>query len=203
MELLQLYQTLLVSFLFTNKSSTERKIFNEKIVLRSLELIGFRLLLIKTPTNDVALLLDIHLPFATLFVVERWVRRYNHQIELNSFVNGFRSYHDSCLTNSVGIHDITGPSAEIGFMGYGNPSQNGAGIHYRLHARAFVFVDDGASNSRFAYVNIETAMIFHEAKVAAIKLLNQRFGPLYNFNNTMISATHTVRTKQNRRIFHV
>ena len=34
-------------------------------------------------------------------------------------------------------------------------------------------------------------MIFHEVKVAAIALLQKRFGSLYDFNNTMISATHT------------
>jgi hypothetical protein len=54
-----------------------------------------------------------------------------------------------------------------------------------------VFVDV-TNGTRFALVNIETAMIFHEVKLAAIEMLQTRFGSLYNMNNTMISATHTV-----------
>src|SRR5215510_12893158 len=36
-----------------------------------------------------------------------------------------------------GIHDITGPAAELGMMGYGRLDQKTAGIHLRLWARAF------------------------------------------------------------------
>jgi neutral ceramidase len=32
----------------------------------------------------------------------------------------------------------TGPAAQINFMGYAKPSQNGRGIHLRLRARAFI-----------------------------------------------------------------
>jgi neutral ceramidase len=76
-------------------------------------------------------------------------------------------------------------------MGYGNPSQSGTGIHMRLFARAFVVASDSAPQRRVAYVTIEAAMLFHETKARAMQLLAQRFGSLYNHNNTMISATHT------------
>lgn len=38
----------------------------------------------------------------------------------------------------TGIYDITGPIAEVNFMGYADPSQTGHGIHQRLRARAYI-----------------------------------------------------------------
>jgi len=44
----------------------------------------------------------------------------------------------------TGIHDITGPAAEVNMMGYGQADQTTHGIHQRLWARAFVI---GSSSS--------------------------------------------------------
>jgi neutral ceramidase len=98
------------------------------------------------------------------------------------------------FSGGTGIADITPSVAEVGFMGYGNPGQVGAGLHYRLHARAFVVRDAAnASAPPFAYVNIGAAMIFHETKVRALQLLQAALGGqrVFDFANTLICATHT------------
>ena len=59
----------------------------------------------------------------------------------------------------------------------------------RLHTRAFVFVD--ADGTRFAYVNLGAAMIFHETKARALRLLNDKYPNVYTESNLMVSATHT------------
>jgi neutral ceramidase len=124
---------------------------------------------------------------------------------------------DKCIFSvGVGIADITPSIAEVGFMGYGNPGQSvkkkkqgkkkkkkkkvftfpffstkGTGLHFRLHARAFV-VRDTSTNALFAYVNIGAAMIFHETKARALSLLESALGQrVFDFNNTLICATHT------------
>jgi len=38
----------------------------------------------------------------------------------------------------TGIYDITGPAAQINFMGYARSEQTGTGIHMRLRARSFI-----------------------------------------------------------------
>eukprot|EP00525_Craspedostauros_australis_P010424 CAMPEP_0198134330 /NCGR_PEP_ID=MMETSP1442-20131203/60014_1 /TAXON_ID= /ORGANISM="Craspedostauros australis, Strain CCMP3328" /LENGTH=743 /DNA_ID=CAMNT_0043795473 /DNA_START=72 /DNA_END=2303 /DNA_ORIENTATION=+ len=44
-----------------------------------------------------------------------------------------------------GIYDMTGPAAQVGFMGYAKTSQIGHGIHTRLRARAYIIsqLEDG------------------------------------------------------------
>lgn len=67
----------------------------------------------------------------------------------------------------------------------------GTGLHFRLHARAFV-VQDTSNKNLFAYVNIGAAMIFHETKARALSLLEAALGRrVFDFNNTLICATHT------------
>lgn len=41
----------------------------------------------------------------------------------------------------IGRSDVTGPAAEVNFMGYAVMNQTGRGIHTRQFARAFVFAD--------------------------------------------------------------
>ena len=41
----------------------------------------------------------------------------------------------------VQVADITGEPGEVGFMGYGETSQKGSGVHTRQYARAFIAVD--------------------------------------------------------------
>ena len=43
------------------------------------------------------------------------------------------------LKVGAAIADVTGPAADINFMGYAMTGQVGRGLHFRLRARAFVF----------------------------------------------------------------
>eukprot|EP00521_Asterionellopsis_glacialis_P018528 CAMPEP_0195296218 /NCGR_PEP_ID=MMETSP0707-20130614/18994_1 /TAXON_ID=33640 /ORGANISM="Asterionellopsis glacialis, Strain CCMP134" /LENGTH=751 /DNA_ID=CAMNT_0040357659 /DNA_START=41 /DNA_END=2293 /DNA_ORIENTATION=- len=45
----------------------------------------------------------------------------------------------------TGIYDITGPAAQINFMGYAKPDQTGHGIHQRLRARTFIMAERAIS----------------------------------------------------------
>jgi hypothetical protein len=44
----------------------------------------------------------------------------------------------SSFVVGTGIYDMTGPAAQINFMGYAKSSQTGHGIHLRLRSRAFI-----------------------------------------------------------------
>lgn len=88
----------------------------------------------------------------------------------------------------VGIADVTGPSAEVGFMGYAKLGQKGKGLHLRQFARAFI-VDDG--KQRFAFVSVDSAMIGNGLRREVLTRLQQTYSDLYTEQNLMISATHT------------
>ncbi|KPI92967.1 Neutral ceramidase [Papilio xuthus] len=92
------------------------------------------------------------------------------------------------LRVGVGIADVTGPPAEIGFMGYANFEQSGQGIHLRQFARAFVIADD---NSRLVFVSVDAAMMGNGIRKEVLKRLQKRFGDLYTENNVILSGTHT------------
>lgn len=87
----------------------------------------------------------------------------------------------------VGIADVTGPAAEVHFMGYANPSQKGEGIHLRQFSRAFVFQDGGGE--RFVFVSVDCGMIGSGLRKEVLKRL-RALGP-YDDHNVMISGTHT------------
>jgi len=89
----------------------------------------------------------------------------------------------------TGIWDITGPAAEIGMMGYAQPGQTTAGIHLRLRARAFIFVD--RNGTRVAFVNSDTCMVFNGVKQVVMQKLQALYGNLYTWENVMISGIHT------------
>lgn len=69
----------------------------------------------------------------------------------------------------VGIGDVTAQIAEIGFMGYAQPTQKGGGLLQRMRSRAFIFVDDNGANQpilqgkgapkRVVYVSIDLCMV--------------------------------------------
>ncbi|XP_075974558.1 neutral ceramidase [Anticarsia gemmatalis] len=96
------------------------------------------------------------------------------------------------LRVGVGISDVTGPPAEIGFMGYAQLEQTGHGIHLRQFSRAFVF-EDGVENktTRLVYVSVDAAMMGHGVRKEVIKRLQKRYGDMYNEHNVIISGTHT------------
>lgn len=95
----------------------------------------------------------------------------------------------------VGIADVTGQVAEIGFMGYATPEQKGAGLQQRLRSRAFIFVDDHedskTSGKRVVYVSADICMGFQMMKTNILDKLRARFGDLYTDANVMLSGTHT------------
>ncbi|CAH0714659.1 unnamed protein product, partial [Brenthis ino] len=100
----------------------------------------------------------------------------------------------ACAVNTlkvgVGIADVTGPPAEIGFMGYANFEQTGHGIHLRQFSRAFVLADDNDS-TRIVFVSIDAAMMGNGIRREVIKRLQKRYGDIYNENNVILSGTHT------------
>jgi len=91
----------------------------------------------------------------------------------------------------IGKHDITGPCAEIGFMGYVDFGQKGAGIHSRLFSRAFVIEDMENERKSVVIVNADLGLCSQAVQQAVVKKLIHHFGGLYTDKNVLISATHT------------
>ncbi|GMH86661.1 hypothetical protein TrST_g13926 [Triparma strigata] len=91
----------------------------------------------------------------------------------------------------VGSADMTGPAAQVNFMGYAVPNQIGRGIHMRLHARAYVVVDD--DDSRIAFVSIDGGMGSDLLNLKVLDKLSEALGDdsIYSYDNLAISGTHT------------
>ena len=90
-----------------------------------------------------------------------------------------------------GIHDITGPAAEVGMLGYADLAQISAGIHTRLHARAFIIAENANVNQRVVMVSADLGMLTQSVKQGVIAKLSQKYGQLYQDGNVMLSPTHT------------
>ncbi|KAF7247476.1 Neutral ceramidase [Varanus komodoensis] len=91
----------------------------------------------------------------------------------------------------VGRADCTGPVAEVPFMGYASPDQNGAGIHSRLYCRAFITAEPNNVTKRVVFVTCELGMISQRIRIEVLKQLKQKYGDLYRRDNVILSATHT------------
>lgn len=89
-----------------------------------------------------------------------------------------------------GIHDVTGPAAEVGLMGYANPDQKSAGIHTRQWSRAFIVAEPN-QNNRVVFVSVDAGAIFQSVFQGVIEKLQDKYGNLYNQQNVVLSATHT------------
>lgn len=87
-----------------------------------------------------------------------------------------------------GVADITGEPADVGMLGYGKKEQRTAGIHTRLHARAFLFA---AGGKRMLLVINELPLIFDSVHRAVLDALTVRYDGDYTEQNVMITATHT------------
>lgn len=94
------------------------------------------------------------------------------------------------LKIGVGKYDITGPSAEIGFMGYWDFSQKGAGILSRLFSRAYV-IEDLSNGKSVAIVCADVGMCSQSVQQAVVKKLKGLFGGIYTEKNVLISGNHT------------
>jgi len=90
----------------------------------------------------------------------------------------------------TGIADITGPSSEVGFMGYAQLTQIGRGIHFRLRARAFAFAET-ASSKRVVFVNVDLCFVDVQVKKLVVDQLQQKYPGIYSYDNVLITATHT------------
>ncbi len=90
----------------------------------------------------------------------------------------------------AGIHDITGPAAEIGMMGFAVSGQTTAGISMRLRARAFIV---GDNNKRIVFVNNDLGMLFQMVKLKVVERVKQNpvLAPYYDEKNILLTATHT------------
>jgi neutral ceramidase len=107
-------------------------------------------------------------------------------LPLNSLANTMNHY----LIGS-GIHDITGPAAEVGMMGYAELSQITQGLRQRLFARAFV-IEDPQNNKRVVFVSADLGQSFSSIKQGVVKRLQQLgYGTKYFDENLMISVTHS------------
>lgn len=105
-------------------------------------------------------------------------------------LHGVAESNDTYLVGT-GIHDITGPSAEIVMMGYADSDQSNRGIHLRQRARAFIAVDP-TNGQRIVYVGTDLCMAFQSVKTGVVNKLNaQGYSNLYDDKNLMINATHT------------
>lgn len=92
------------------------------------------------------------------------------------------------LRVGVGRADITGPAAEVAFMGYAHPEQRGSGLHLRQFARAFI-IDDG--ENRVVFVNSDCCMMGTFLRKEVLNRLKYETGNLYTEDNVMMSGTHT------------
>lgn len=93
-------------------------------------------------------------------------------------------------TVGAGIHDTTGPSVEVNFMGYAVPGQRGSGIHLRLRSRAFVF--EGEDGQMVCYVSVDGGMSSDIVKTKVLELLNEKYGEGVFFDeNLAIGGTHS------------
>ena len=89
----------------------------------------------------------------------------------------------------VGIGDITGEAAEVGMLGYADPSQTTAGLASRQWARAFVVADGGGA--RVAFVSTEVDFVTQAVQVEVLRRLQARFPGAYTNQNLVLTATHT------------
>ncbi len=90
----------------------------------------------------------------------------------------------------TGIHDITGPASNLPMNGYVKKEQTTAGIHMRLHARAFI-VSDSVSEREIALVNVELCNVYDGIKEKVIRKLQSAFGNRFTHANVHIASNHT------------
>ncbi|MBM3846239.1 MAG: hypothetical protein FJ405_08140, partial [Verrucomicrobia bacterium] len=92
-----------------------------------------------------------------------------------------------------GMHDVTGPAADGGMMGYAEGDQRSTGIHDRQWARAFVAAGRGANSPRVAFVVVDTGQVFHAITQGVHDRLqaDEELRPYYSYANIVLSATHT------------
>ncbi len=101
---------------------------------------------------------------------------------------------ESCSTKGYQVgaaqHDITGPIAELGFLGYADLGQVGDGLHMRLRSRTLV-VSNGCGEEPMAMVIADQALMFHGVKQGVLDRLQKEIPGVFNHKNLIMSVTHT------------
>jgi len=95
----------------------------------------------------------------------------------------------------AGKHDVTGPCADVGFMGMSSFSQKGKGLHSRLFSRAFV-IEEVPQGKSVVIICADLCMCSQAVHQAVLKKLAEHFRNtpyegIYSEKNVLISATHT------------
>ncbi|WP_411023165.1 neutral/alkaline non-lysosomal ceramidase N-terminal domain-containing protein, partial [Salmonella sp. s51228] len=90
----------------------------------------------------------------------------------------------------MGRYDITGPIADVNFMGYALMKQIAHGIHLRQFSRAFV-ISSSNSSTQMTFVSIDACMGTQIVKQLVLERLINLYPGQYSESNLMISATHT------------
>ncbi|KAF2151481.1 Neutral/alkaline nonlysosomal ceramidase [Myriangium duriaei CBS 260.36] len=93
----------------------------------------------------------------------------------------------------AGRGDITGPVAEIEFMGYADPDQLGTGLRQRLYTRAFIIGDLDKPQDRFVYLvqdiqSGDTAV--RHGILEGLKELGPDYA-VYGQQNVAVTGTHS------------
>lgn len=92
-----------------------------------------------------------------------------------------------------GIHDVTGPAADGGMMGYADGEQKSEGLHDRQWARAFIAAGRDAGAARVVFVVVDAGQIFHSITQGVHDRLqaDEELAKFYSHANLVLSATHT------------
>jgi neutral ceramidase len=96
-----------------------------------------------------------------------------------------------------GIHDITGPSVDVGMLGYAQLTQIAQGVHTRLWARSFVIELPERPRKTLAFAVLDLGFVTHAIKQAVVIRLAEQLGEdperprTFTFENLMLMATHT------------
>ncbi|ODN01049.1 Neutral ceramidase B [Orchesella cincta] len=92
----------------------------------------------------------------------------------------------------VGIADVTGPVADLGMMGYANPSQTSKGLHFRLYARSFIFGSIEEGSPLVVFLSADIGMVDQGLKFEVVSRLQKLYDPtIFTPQNVLLSGTHT------------
>ncbi|KAF7188056.1 Neutral ceramidase 2 [Pseudocercospora fuligena] len=123
-------------------------------------------------------------------VLDLWAERTRFSIHASQ--EPALEYGDEYLVG-VGKGDITGPVAEINFMGYADPAQLGSGLRQRLHSRAFIIGDTHEAKDRFVYLVLDTQSGDTAVRHGILDALKELGGDyaLYGQQNVAVTGTHS------------
>lgn len=90
----------------------------------------------------------------------------------------------------IGIHEITDPAIGLPMQGFADVRQKTNGVESRLYSRAFI-VEDKETEKHVVIVSADIWSGTHFVRQEVLTRLQKDFGPLYTFDNVLVSGTHT------------